>query len=164
MLVGAGLTGGCVLIVGGPNIGGRTKNGLNEIDAEEAEEVDERRNEGEDGDDLGQVQDVERGGVTDLLTPPGEQEVDHGEEEGEEHRIGYVKRERQSVGCFGLLLNPIVHDSSHFHVLDRCEGFGRRSPAHIHREKGGENWVGAVIDCWKRRGESDGGGEVGFDC
>lgn len=70
---------------GGPDVSGRAKNGL-----DEAEEVDGG---GDQGGDFGEVENVQRGRVADLLTPPGQQEADHQEEEGEEHRIGQGQRQ-----------------------------------------------------------------------
>jgi len=121
------------VVFGGPDVdGGRPKNGLDEIDAEEAEEVYEGGDQGYQRHDLGQVDDAKRSRVADLLAPPRQQEVDHREEDGEEHRIGQVQRQRQSVRGSGLLL--IIHDHSNFH---RRGGFVRRSLAHVHREMNG---------------------------
>ena len=68
-------------------ISGRLKNRLDKIDSKETEEVDEGSNEGKNGDNLRQVKDMKRGGVTNLLALASEQEVDHKEKKSEEDNI-----------------------------------------------------------------------------
>lgn len=75
----------------------RGDDGLDESDAEEAEEVDDGGDEGHHRGDLGQGDDVERGGGPDLLPPPVEEEVGHREEEREEGPVGQVEREGESI-------------------------------------------------------------------
>ena len=70
-----------------PKIRGRSKNWLDKIDSRETEEVDEGSDEGENGDDLKQVMDMKRGGITNVLAPVSEQEVDHKEKQSEEDNI-----------------------------------------------------------------------------
>ena len=65
--------------------------GLDEVDAEEAEEVDEGGDEGDDGGDLREGEEVERGGGADLVTPPVEQVVHYREEQCEEYSVGQVQ-------------------------------------------------------------------------
>lgn len=67
---------------------------MDEIDAEETEEVDEGRDEGDNGGDLGESNDVERCGAADLVAPAVEEVVRDGEEEREEDRVGEIQRER----------------------------------------------------------------------
>lgn len=61
---------------------------LDEINAEESEEVDEGGDETDDCCEFGKSEDVKRGGVTDLVAPPVEEEIGHGEEKGEENAVG----------------------------------------------------------------------------
>ena len=107
--------------------------GLHEGDPEEAEEVDERRHEAADGEDLGEGDHVERRGGADLLPPPPHQVH---QRRGEHHREDEVRvpdRQRQRV--------PRLHT----HPLPLAAGrllapwgapVGRRNPAadlHSHR-------------------------------
>lgn len=106
---------------------------MHEINAEEAQQVNEGGEEGDNGDDLGESNDVERGRVSNLLAPPGEQEVDYREEEREEDGVGDVQRQWQGVG--GLWAVAIVdHLDSHGRSRpDSLAGFSRRrSPANVH--------------------------------
>lgn len=80
---------------------GFTNKGLDEVNAEEAEQVDKRGDEAKDAGEFGKGEDVERGGVTDLVTPPVEEEIGDGKEEGEENAVGEIKRERESIGGLG---------------------------------------------------------------
>lgn len=82
-------------------VGGTCNEGLNEVDAEEAKEVDDGGEEGEDGGDVGEGEEVERGGGADLVAPPLEEVVGEGEEKGEEEGVGDVEREGEGVGGFG---------------------------------------------------------------
>ena len=68
-------------------ISGRLKNRLDKIDSKETKEVDEGSDEGKNGDNLRQVKDMNRDGVTNLLMPASEQEVDHKEKQSEEDNI-----------------------------------------------------------------------------
>ena len=114
------------VVLGSLDIGEKAENGLYEINAKESEEVDEG---GDQSDDCRQIDDMEGSGVADLLAPPRQQEVELQEEEREEHRIGQIQRQRQSIRRFGLHL--IIDNHSHFH---RCSGFVRQSPAHVHSD------------------------------
>lgn len=82
---------------------GARDEGLDEVDAEEAEEVDEGGDETDDGGDLREGDEVEGDRVADLVAPPVEEVVRDGEEESEEHRVGQVQRERESVRRFRRL-------------------------------------------------------------
>lgn len=62
--------------------------GLNEINAEEAKEVDEGGDEGDDSGEFGEREDVEGRGGTDLVAPAVEEVVGDGEEEREENAVG----------------------------------------------------------------------------
>lgn len=62
-------------------------------DAKEAEEVDCGGNEGDDGGGFSRGDDMERGGVADLLAPAGEEEVGDREEEAEKDGVGEIERE-----------------------------------------------------------------------
>lgn len=91
--------------------GSGSYDGLNEVDAEEAEEVDSGSDEGNHGGKFGEGDDVERDGVADLVTPSEEKEVADREEESEENGIGEVERQREGIGGFGrggLLLLLVV--------------------------------------------------------
>lgn len=52
---------------------------LDEVDAEETEEVDEGSDEGDNGSDFGESDDVEGRGVPDLVAPPVQEVVGNGE-------------------------------------------------------------------------------------
>jgi hypothetical protein len=70
---------------------------LDEGDAEEAEEVDERRDEAENGEHLGEPDDVERRGAADLLAPPPHQVGERRREQRGEDEVGVPDRQRQRV-------------------------------------------------------------------
>lgn len=74
--------------------------GLDEVDTEEAEEVDDGGDEGDDGGDVGEGEEVERGGGADLVAPPVEEVVGEAEEEGEEECVGETDGEWEGVGGF----------------------------------------------------------------
>lgn len=82
-------------------VGGASNEGLDEVDAEEAEEVDEGSDERDNGGDFGEGDDVEGNGGSDLVAPAVEEVVSDGEEEGEEDGVGKIERKWESVGCFG---------------------------------------------------------------
>ena len=69
-------------------VGGACNEGLDEINAEKAKKVNEGGNEGDNGGDFREGDDVERGGVSDLVTPAVEKVVSDGEEESEENGVG----------------------------------------------------------------------------
>lgn len=75
--------------------------GLDEADAEEAQEVDGGGGEGHHRGYLGEGDDVERGRCADLLPPPVEEEVGHREEEREEGPVREVEKEGESVWGLG---------------------------------------------------------------
>lgn len=127
------------VVVGGPHVvAGPENERLHEIDAEEAEQVDEGGDEREYGDDLGEVHDVKRRGGPDLLAPASQEEVDNGEEEGEEDGVREVQRERQGVGGLSADHHVVVF-VHHFHLHGPGPsplsggGLHRRSPCDVHR-------------------------------
>lgn len=63
---------------------------MNKIDAEESKQVDEGGYEAEYAGEFGKGQDVKRGGVTDLVAPPVEQEIGHREKKGEENAVSQI--------------------------------------------------------------------------
>lgn len=116
-----------------PGVGRRARGGnkrLDEINAEKAEEIDEGGNEGEDGGELGEGEDVERGGGADLVAPAVEKVIGDGEKEGEENAVGEVERERESIGSLKVALLGMNKSSG------RGRGRGRtglrRPPSDIH--------------------------------
>lgn len=88
-----------IVIVNVPRVvvGGACNEGLDEVDTEEAEEVDEGRDESENGDEFGESDDVEGHGVADLVPPPDQKVIRYREEKREENGVGEVKRERESI-------------------------------------------------------------------
>lgn len=120
-------------VVPGVVVVGRRARGnkrLNEINAEKAEEIDEGGNEGEDGGELGEGEDVERGGGTDLVAPAVEKVIGDGEKEGEENAVGEVEREREGIGSLEVALLGMTKSRG------RGRGRGttglRRPPSDIH--------------------------------
>jgi hypothetical protein len=71
--------------------------GLHEGDPEEAEEVDERRHEAADGEDLGEGDHVERCGGADLLPPPPHQVHQRRGKQRREDEVRVPDRQRQRV-------------------------------------------------------------------
>lgn len=82
-------------------VGGASNEGLDEVDAEEAEQVDEGSDEGNNGGDFREGDDVEGSGGSDLVAPAVEEVVSDGEEEGEEDGVGEIERQWESVRRFG---------------------------------------------------------------
>lgn len=105
--------------------------GLDEVDAKEAEEVDEGGYEGDDGGDLGEGDDVERSGVTDLIAPSVEEVVCDGEEKREEDGVRQVQGQRECVGGFRRRLRR----------FPRLNLGGPTAELHGRREKERERWV-----------------------
>lgn len=73
---------------------------MHEIDTEKAEEIDKRGNERDNGEKLGESDDVERSRRSDLVAPPVEKIIRDGEEESEENAVGEVEGEWESVRGF----------------------------------------------------------------
>lgn len=117
-----------VVVVGRRARGGNKR--LDEINAEKAEEIDEGGNEGEDGGELGEGEDVERSGGADLVAPAVEKVIGDGEKEGEENAVGEVEREREGIGSLKVALLGMNKSSG------RGRGRGRtglrRPPSDIH--------------------------------
>lgn len=82
-------------------VGAAGDEGLNEINPEKAQQINEGGDEREKRGELGESENVEGGGVVDLLTPAVEKEVGSGEEESEENGVCEEERKRKSVGGFG---------------------------------------------------------------
>lgn len=61
---------------------------MDEVDPEEAEEVDEGGDERDNGGELREGDDMEGDVVPDLVAPPVEEVIRHREEQREEHRVG----------------------------------------------------------------------------
>lgn len=121
------------VVPGVVGVGRRARGGdkrLDEINAEKAEEIDEGGNEGEDGGELGEGEDVERGGGADLVAPAVEKVIGDGEKEGKENAVGEVEREREGIGSLKVALLGMNKSSG------RGRGRGRtglrRPPSDIH--------------------------------
>jgi hypothetical protein len=133
--------------------------GLDEGDAEEAEEVDEGRDEAEDGEHLVESDDVERRGRADPLRPPPHQVRQRRREQKGEDEVGVPDRQRQRVPR--LHLRP-GHPGSRRRLAD---GPGTGHPAsHLHggagthavndstaAEWGGSGTRGRQVVGWPRR-------------
>ncbi|PON48332.1 LOW QUALITY PROTEIN: hypothetical protein TorRG33x02_320730 [Trema orientale] len=114
-----------LVIVGGPDVGvGSENQRLDEIDTEKSQKVDEGSDESDYGGDFGEGDDVERGRRTDLLAPPGEEEVKDGEKQSEEDGVGDVQRKRQSIRGFWAFVGR---------SLQGLNGLGR--PSLVHRRR-----------------------------
>lgn len=74
---------------------------LDVVYAEEADEVDEGGKLHEEGQDLAQAEQVQRGGDADLLPPPAHEVVGGGEEEHHEDLVGEADGQRQRIGRQG---------------------------------------------------------------
>lgn len=81
---------------------------------------------------------MERSGGANLLTPPSEEKIDDGEEQGEESGIGEVKRERQNIRRLGSIV--VFHHHLNLDGGVRGGEFlqGRRPAA-------------AGVHCWKQK-------------
>lgn len=69
-------------------MGSTCDEGLDKINAEEAKEVDERGDEGDNGGDFRQGNDMKRSGASNLVAPAVKEVVSDGEEERKENGIG----------------------------------------------------------------------------